>query len=70
MTDDDAKKLLTFADLKRKYDLGRTYTYKLIRDGDLEAVKVGRKTMFTPEAVERWRTNLPRFNLRNLPVRR
>ena len=63
MAVNDDKKLLTFADLKRRYGVGRTHAYKLIRDGDLEAVKVGSKTMITPEAAEKWRSNLPRCNL-------
>jgi excisionase family DNA binding protein len=66
----DDKKLLTLADLKRQYGVGRTYGYKLIRNGDLEAVKVGSKTMITLEAAEKWRRSLPRLNLSTSSKRR
>jgi excisionase family DNA binding protein len=42
--------------------LGRTYVYRLIKDGKLRAVKVGSKTYIREEDEAAWRDALPAFN--------
>ena len=39
---------------------GRTYSYQLIKEGKLRALKCGRRTIITPEAWEEHLASLPR----------
>lgn len=40
------------------YGIGRTLTYKEIKDGRLKIVKVGRRTLITAEAAKQWLVQL------------
>lgn len=41
--------------------LGKTKVYQLISSGELEAVKCGRRTLVTAQAVQKWISQLPKF---------
>lgn len=43
---------LTVTDTTKATGLGKTTTYKLIRDGKLTAVKVGRRTLVTLASIK------------------
>ena len=44
--------LLTVAEVAERLQLGRSTVYRLAKDGDLEAVQIGRAVRFEPEAVD------------------
>ena len=45
--------------------IGRGLIFKEIKAGRLEAKKVGRRTLITSEAIDKWLSDLPSWNLRN-----
>lgn len=49
---DPTSRLLRIADVMRLLSVGRTTVYKLIREGKLAVVKVGRSTRFCPDRVK------------------
>ena len=46
---------------QQRYDVGRTFTYDLIKSGEIEARKAGRRTLITVESAERWFARLKRL---------
>ncbi|MDB5714183.1 MAG: hypothetical protein JWO15_1580 [Sphingomonadales bacterium] len=40
----------TIANFCRTYDVGKTTTYKLIKEGDLQTFKIGRRTLITADS--------------------
>jgi excisionase family DNA binding protein len=53
--------LLSVPDFCRKFKLSRSYTYRLLRDGTLTAVKVGRLTRIRREDAEAWAAALATY---------
>jgi excisionase family DNA binding protein len=45
----------------RRTGLGRTKIYELIAEGELQPVKVGRRTMFRVDELAAWVERLPRL---------
>ncbi len=50
--------LLSIPDFCRENKLSRSYAYRLLRDGTLKGVKVGRLTRIRREDAEAWAANL------------
>jgi excisionase family DNA binding protein len=57
---EDAPLLLTVDDVARLLNIGRTQVYALVRDGELESVKIGRSRRFLPEQVDAYIRKLRR----------
>ena len=61
--------LLTAADVAERLQLGRSTVYRLVADGDLAALHIGRAVRFEPEEVEafiaRKRTKVPALQVIN-----
>lgn len=51
MTVESPSPLLTVAEVAERLRLGRSTIYRLVADGDLEAVQIGRAVRFEPAAV-------------------
>jgi excisionase family DNA binding protein len=62
MSDNEAHEagLFTVDAFMSRYGVGRSQTYKLINDGALEAVKLGRMTRIVARSAEKWAASLPR----------
>ena len=45
-----------------RYDVGRSFTYNLIKSGEIEARKAGRRTLITVESGDRWFAGLKRLD--------
>lgn len=55
------RRLLTIPETRGRLRCSATTVYKLIHEGEIEAVKSGRLTFVDEESVERRQANLPRF---------
>lgn len=55
----DLPELFTVSDFVARFRVSRTATYRLFASGDLQARKVGRRTMITRADAERWLASLP-----------
>jgi hypothetical protein len=55
------RRLKTIREFADANALGLTLAYEELNSGRLEAVKVGTKTLVTPEAEAAWRARLPRY---------
>jgi excisionase family DNA binding protein len=55
------KPLLTIPEFCREYSVSRSLAYRLLGDGDLRAVKVGRLTRVTRAAADAWLRQLESF---------
>jgi excisionase family DNA binding protein len=53
--------LLSLPDFCREFKLSRSYTYRLLRDGALTAVKVGRLSRIRREDAEAWAATLAAY---------
>jgi len=53
--------LLTIPEFCKTTNIGRTVTYKLINQGDIEAVKVGKKTLITRSSLDAFVSSLPSY---------
>jgi excisionase family DNA binding protein len=53
--------LLSIPAFCREYSVSRSLTYRLIRNGDLAAVKVGRLTRIRREDAEAWAATLAAY---------
>jgi excisionase family DNA binding protein len=51
--------VFTFADLQRVVPVGRTRLWEAVRVGEIPSRQVGRRRLFTREAVSRWLTAPP-----------
>ncbi len=47
-------KLLSVKDTEETLNLGHTKVCELIADGDIQSMKVGRRRLITPEAIDRF----------------
>jgi hypothetical protein len=56
-----ARRLMTVKELAQANGIGLTLAYEELNTGRLEAIKVGSKTMITPEAEAAWKARLPRY---------
>lgn len=52
------QKLLTIPEFCEVTSLGRTYVYKLLKLGELKAVKIGRRTFIRREDAQTWISSL------------
>ena len=55
------RRLMTVKELAQANGIGLTLAYEELNAGRLEAIKVGSKTMITPEAEAAWKARLPRY---------
>jgi DNA-binding transcriptional regulator YhcF (GntR family) len=55
------RRLMTVRELAQANGIGLTLAYEELNAGRLEAIKVGTKTMITPEAEAAWKARLPRY---------
>jgi excisionase family DNA binding protein len=53
--------LLSLPDFCREFKLSRSFTYRLLRDGTLTGVKVGRLTRIRREDAEAWAAKLQSY---------
>jgi excisionase family DNA binding protein len=53
--------LLSLPDFCREFKLSRSFTYRLLREGALTAVKVGRLTRIRREDAEVWAASLTTY---------
>ena len=54
-------KLLSISDFGKQYGPSRSRIYEMLSEGELRAVKVGRRTYIPEESAEAWKRNLPAF---------
>lgn len=50
----------------RDFGVGRTKVFEAIKNGEIEAVKFGGRTLITSDAAERWLKSLPKVQRENL----
>jgi predicted DNA-binding transcriptional regulator AlpA len=50
------------AEFKAHYRMGHTTFYRLVNDGKLKAVKIGRRTIVTAAEADRWFASLSELN--------
>lgn len=62
------KATFTIAEFCETFSVSKSYTYNLIRAGELDARKVGAKTIITGDSAYGWFDNLPVAELREEPV--
>ena len=55
------RRLMTVRELAQANGIGLTLAYGELNAGRLEAIKVGSKTMISPEAEAAWKARLPRY---------
>lgn len=53
--------LYSIREFRELTGIGRTQIYELLKHGDLEAVKVGKRTFITAAQVEAWVKHLPKY---------
>jgi hypothetical protein len=53
--------LKTIREFAQANGIGLTLAYEELNSGRLDAIRVGSKTMISPEAEAAWRTRLPRY---------
>jgi hypothetical protein len=58
---DPPRRLMTIRQFAEHNNIGLTLAYIELNSGRLEAIKVGTKTMITPEAQVAWLSRLPRY---------
>ncbi len=51
--------LMTVKDFLRIYQVGRTTFYRLVKDGELRLLKIGKASRVPRADAERWVANLP-----------
>lgn len=56
------KDLLTIPEFCQTVNLGKTSTYRLINDGKINAIKLGKKTLIPQAAVQEFIASLPAYN--------
>lgn len=55
------KNAYTVAEFCRRNSVGKTMAYDEIKNGRLEAIKAGRRTLITASAEQAWLATLPRL---------
>lgn len=53
----------TVREFCERYSVGRTKAYELLNANEVEARKVGSRTLVTRQSAERWFENLPTYQL-------
>ncbi len=53
--------LMTISEFCKATSLGRTYVYKLLKQGDLKAVKIGRRTLVRKDDLAAWTSSLEAY---------
>lgn len=53
------RRAYTIAQFTELYGISRAKVYNLLKAGELQAVKVGRRTLIPSESAEAWFTGLP-----------
>lgn len=56
------RETVTVAEAIQRFGIARTKLYELIREGDIEAVKLGRRTLIRTESVRAFIDHLPRLS--------
>ena len=59
-TGDERNRASSILDFRARYGLGHATVYRLIADGRLRAVKLGRRTLILAEDEAAWLKSLPR----------
>lgn len=54
--------IMTICNVVDRFAIGRTKLFELIRKGDIEAFKLGRRTLVRTESVRAFIDRLPRVN--------
>ena len=67
MSTADKSMVLTIEDTRREYKIGVNAQYNAIRNGDLKARKLGRKTIILRADLGQWLSSLPALDLANNP---
>ena len=62
--------LLTVKDFSRKFSISVPIIYKLLMKGELEARKIGGKTVIDCEEAMRWKSNLPQSKHESINVKK
>ena len=52
-------KIFSLAEAAKVMSVGRTFIFKEIRVGNLEAKRAGRRILITSDAIEKWLSKLP-----------
>ena len=47
----------------RRYEIGRTKFYEMLKQGEIRVVKAGRRTLILADDLERWERSLPETTL-------
>ena len=55
------KEFLTIADFQERFSIGRTRTYQLLRQGRIEACKMGGRTLIKAASALAWAKSLPAY---------
>jgi excisionase family DNA binding protein len=58
MNEDDNLGAVTVREFSRRYRLGRTLVYEMIKDGRLRAVKCGQRTLVLAKDIKDWEQSL------------
>jgi excisionase family DNA binding protein len=58
MIEDDHLAALTIRDFCKRYRVGHTLVYEMIKDGRLRAVKCGQRTLLLTKDVKDWEQSL------------
>ena len=58
------KGLLSINEFCEFANIGRTYTYQLINEGKIKAVKLGNKTLISKIEMDNWLESLPAYTSR------
>lgn len=60
-----APRAFSVATFCERYGISRAYTYVLIKRGELNAVKMGNRTLIPVESADTWFATLPSFGGEN-----
>ena len=58
MNEDENSGAVTVREFSKRYRLGRTLVYEMIKDGRLRAVKCGQRTLLLAQDVKDWEQSL------------
>lgn len=54
--------LIDIPSLIKYTGLGRTLIYSELKEGRLQGIKIGRRTLFTPESVQQWLSQQEKYH--------
>ena len=61
--DNQRKRASSIEEFARDHDIGRAHVYELIKKRQLQARKIGRRTVITEEDAQKFRESLPVLDL-------